>query len=91
MVPECVVPTVKYGEGGVMGCFAGDTIGDLIKIEGTLNWHYYHSILLDLDQDSGLAFLYFNFLCLKELLHPFCYGAGGTVFLENCTPIGSDK
>ena len=30
----------------VWGCFAGDTVGDLIKIEGILNQHGYHSILL---------------------------------------------
>ena len=29
----------------VWGCFAGDTVGDLFKIEGTLNQHDYHSIL----------------------------------------------
>ena len=29
----------------VCWCFAGDTVGDLFKIEGTLNQHGYHSIL----------------------------------------------
>uniref|UniRef100_A0AAZ3NNQ0 Transposase Tc1-like domain-containing protein n=1 Tax=Oncorhynchus tshawytscha TaxID=74940 RepID=A0AAZ3NNQ0_ONCTS len=35
----CVVPTVKHGGGGVMawGCFAGDTVSDLFRIQGTLN------------------------------------------------------
>ncbi|CAJ0937853.1 unnamed protein product [Ranitomeya imitator] len=43
----CLVPTVKHGGGGVMvwGCCAGDTVGDLFKIEGILNQHGYHSIL----------------------------------------------
>ncbi|MDF4290226.1 transposase, partial [Vibrio parahaemolyticus] len=47
MDSTCLVPTVKHGGGGVMvwGCFAGDTVGDLFKIEGTLNQHGYHSIL----------------------------------------------
>lgn len=47
MVSTCTVPTVKHGGGGVMvwGCFAGDTVGDLFKIEGTLNQHGCHSIL----------------------------------------------
>ena len=27
------------------GCFAGDTVGDLFKIQGILNQHGYHSIL----------------------------------------------
>ena len=36
-----MVPTAKHGGGGVMvwGCFASDTVGDLFKIEGTLNQH----------------------------------------------------
>ncbi|KAF0046089.1 hypothetical protein F2P81_002618 [Scophthalmus maximus] len=47
MDSTCLVPTVKHGGGGVMvwGCFAGDTVGDLFKIEGILNQHGYHSIL----------------------------------------------
>ena len=47
LVCTCVVPTVKHGGGGVMvwGCFAGDTVGDLFKIQGTLNQHGYHSML----------------------------------------------
>ncbi|XP_073528959.1 uncharacterized protein [Phyllobates terribilis] len=47
MDSTCLVPTVKHGGGGVMvcGCFAGDTVGDLFKIEGILNQHSYHSIL----------------------------------------------
>ena len=47
MDSTCLVPTVKHGGGGVMvwGCFAGDTFGDLFKIEGILNQRGYHSIL----------------------------------------------
>ena len=42
-----VVSCVKHGGGGVMvwGCFAGDTVCDLFRIQGTLNQHGYHSIL----------------------------------------------
>lgn len=34
MVPELLVPTVKYGGGCVImwGCFAGDSVGEFIKI-----------------------------------------------------------
>jgi hypothetical protein len=41
MISACVVPTVKHGGGGVMvwGCFALDTVGDLFRIQGTLNQH----------------------------------------------------
>ncbi len=47
MLSACVVPTVKHEGGGVMvwGCFAGDTVDDLFKIQGTLNQHGYHTIL----------------------------------------------
>ena len=36
MISACVVPTVKHGGGGVMvwGCFAGDTVSDLFRIQG---------------------------------------------------------
>ena len=36
------------------GCFAGDTVGDLFKIEGILNQHGYHSILQRHAIPSGL-------------------------------------
>ena len=44
------------GGGGVMvwGYFAGDTVGDLFKIEDTLNQHGYHSILQLRAIPSGL-------------------------------------
>jgi hypothetical protein len=39
MISACVFPTLKHGRGGVMlwGCFAGDTVCDLFRIQGTLN------------------------------------------------------
>ena len=47
MISPCVVHTVKHGGGGVMvwGCFAGDTLSDLFKIQGILNHHGYNIIL----------------------------------------------
>ena len=47
MITACVVSTVKHGGGGVMvcGCFAGDTVCDLFRIQGTLNQCGYHSFL----------------------------------------------
>ena len=47
MISACVFPTVKPGGGGVMvwGCFDGDTVCDLFRIQGPLNQHGYHSIL----------------------------------------------
>ena len=37
MVSTCVVPTVKHGGVMVWGCFAGDTVGDLFKIQDIRN------------------------------------------------------
>ena len=50
---------MKHGGGGVMvwDCFAGRTVGDLFKIQGTLNQHGYHSILQPhaITSGSGLS------------------------------------
>lgn len=44
---KCIVPTVKHGGGSVMvwGCFGGDKVGDLIKIEGIMDQKAYHNII----------------------------------------------
>ena len=57
MISACVVLTVKHGGRGMMvwGCFAGDTVCDLFRIQGTLNQHGYHSIMQRYAIPSGLA------------------------------------
>ena len=62
-----MVPTVKHG-GGVMvwGGFAGDTVGDLFKIEATLNQHGYHSILLQHAIPSGLRLVVPSFIFQQD-------------------------
>ena len=47
---------MKHGGGGVMVCgyFAGDTVCDLFRIQGTLNKHGYQSILQQYAIPSGL-------------------------------------
>ena len=47
MISAWVVPTVKHGGRGVMvwGCFSGDTVCDLLRIQGTLNQHGHHNIM----------------------------------------------
>jgi hypothetical protein len=47
MISSCVVPNVKHGGGGVMvwDFFAGDTVCNLFRIQGTFNQHDYLSIL----------------------------------------------
>ena len=37
----------------VWGCFAGDTVCDVFRIQGTLNQHGYHSILQRFANPSG--------------------------------------
>ena len=56
IISACVVPTVKHGGGGMMvwRCFAGDTVSDLFRIQGTLNQHGYHSILQRYAIPAGL-------------------------------------
>ena len=56
VVSACVVPIVKHGGRGVMawGHFAGDTVSDLFRIQGTLNQHGYDSILQGYAIPSGL-------------------------------------
>ena len=54
MISAYVVPTMKHGGGGVMVCFAGDTVSDLFRIQDTLNQHGYHSILQRYAIPSGL-------------------------------------
>jgi hypothetical protein len=41
----------------VWGCFAGDTVCDLFRIQGTLNQYGYHSILQQYAIASGLGLL----------------------------------
>ena len=45
MVSECVVRTAEDGVVMMWVCVWGDTVGDLFRIQGTLNQHGYHSIL----------------------------------------------
>ena len=56
MISACMVPTVFHGGGDDMmwGCFAGDTVNDLFRIQGTLNQHGYPSILQRYAIPSGL-------------------------------------
>jgi hypothetical protein len=56
MISAFMFPTMKHGGGGVMvwGCFAGDTVSYLFRIQNTLNQHGYHSILQQYTIPSGL-------------------------------------
>jgi hypothetical protein len=65
MVSAYMIPTMKHGGGGVIvwGCFAGDNVGDLFRIQGTLNQHGYNRILQQYAVPSvlhlvGLSFVF---------------------------------
>ena len=68
MIAACVDPTIKHGRGGVMvwGCFAGDTLSDLFRIQGTLNQHGYHSILQRYAIPSGLSLVGQSFVLQQD-------------------------
>lgn len=53
---QCIVPTVKHGGGSVMiwRCFAGTSVGDLVKIDGILRKEGYKNILQHNVVPSGL-------------------------------------
>ena len=47
MMKQCVVPTVKHGAGSVMvrGCFGGNNIDDIVKIDRIMTKEVYLGIL----------------------------------------------
>jgi hypothetical protein len=68
MISACVVSTVKRGGGDVMewGCFSGDTVSHLFRIQGTLNQHGYHSILQQYTIPSGLHLVGLSFVFTQD-------------------------
>jgi len=65
---ECIVPTVKHGGGSVMvwGCFGGTKVGDLVKIDGTMDKKVYHNILVRHAIPSGTRILGQNFVFQQD-------------------------
>jgi transposase len=53
---DTIQPTVKHGGGSIMmwGCFLGDRVGDLHRVEGIMKKEDYHSILQRHAIPSGL-------------------------------------
>jgi hypothetical protein len=50
----------------VWGCFAGDIVCDLFRIQGTLNQHVYHSILQQYAIPSGLGLVGLSFVLQQD-------------------------
>ena len=67
-ISACVFPTVKHGGGGVLmwGCFAGETVCDLFRIQGTLSQNGYHSTLQRYAIPSGFGLVGLSFFFQQE-------------------------
>ena len=68
IISACVGSNVKHGgDGGmVCGCFAGNTASDLLRIQGTLNQHGYHSILQRYAIPSGFRLVGLSFVFQQD-------------------------
>jgi hypothetical protein len=47
-------------------CFAGDTVGDLFRIQGTINQYGYHNILQQNAISSGLSLVGISFVFQQD-------------------------
>ena len=68
MLTQCLVPTVKHGEGSVIvwGCFSQDGVGDLRKIDGIMRKEHYRGILETSAIPSGLRLIGDNFILMHD-------------------------
>jgi hypothetical protein len=59
---------MKHGGGGMMlwESFAGDTVSDLFRIQGTLKQHGYHNILQRYTIPSGLRLVGLSFVFQQD-------------------------
>ena len=60
---------MKHGGGGevvVWRCFAGDTVSDLFRIQGTLKQHGYYCIFQEYAIPSGLRLVGLSFVFQQD-------------------------
>ena len=56
---KCIVPTMKHGGGNILvwGCFSGQGVGDLKKIDRKMDKKMYHQILIRHGVPSGIRLM----------------------------------
>lgn len=66
--PKCIVPTVKHGGGNLLvwGCFSGQSIGDIKRIDGIMDKKMYHQILIRHGVQSGLRLVSQRFVYKQD-------------------------
>lgn len=68
MLPECIVLTVKHGNGSVLvwGCFSLSRTGDLVKINGIMRKENYKLLLEQNALFSSLRLIGDNFVFTQD-------------------------
>lgn len=68
LLEDCVVSTVKHGGSSVMvwGCFGGEKVDDIVKVDGRMDRFHYKAILEEHAIPSGLRILGRGFIFQQD-------------------------